>query len=198
MALGGIIAAGVVYALIGLVVMSVGYRWIERLMPPVVTGAVVAVIGLNLAPIAVKASRAAHFDDVDRHRDDPVPSAASRCPRAGTCAAPADPARRPRPVVRLYAILANGMGLGKPIDFAGDRCRRRGSGCRKFASPVWSAQAIALIAPVAIVPGRRESRPRESGRRDDRARTSTRMLGRAFVGDGSRPMRGRLRAAAPA
>jgi putative pyrimidine permease RutG len=35
----------------GLVVMLAGYRWIERLMPPVVTGAVVAVIGLNLAPI---------------------------------------------------------------------------------------------------------------------------------------------------
>ena len=31
---------------------------IERLMPPVVTGAVVAVIGLNLAPIAVKSASA--------------------------------------------------------------------------------------------------------------------------------------------
>ena len=34
--------------------MIAGYRWIDRLMPPVVTGSVVAVIGLNLAPIAVK------------------------------------------------------------------------------------------------------------------------------------------------
>jgi xanthine/uracil permease len=53
-ALSGIIAAGVVYALIGLAVMLVGYGFIDRLMPPVVTGSVVAVIGLNLAPIAVK------------------------------------------------------------------------------------------------------------------------------------------------
>src|SRR3954469_18585707 len=52
-ALGGIIAAGVLYAAIGLIVMYSGTRWVERLMPPVVTGAVVAVIGLNLAPIAV-------------------------------------------------------------------------------------------------------------------------------------------------
>ena len=34
--------------------MATGVQWIERLMPPVVTGAVVAVIGLNLAPTAVK------------------------------------------------------------------------------------------------------------------------------------------------
>src|SRR5438477_9954734 len=32
-ALGGIIAAGVVYAIIGLIVIFVGYRWIEYLMP---------------------------------------------------------------------------------------------------------------------------------------------------------------------
>src|SRR6476661_4891732 len=53
-ALGGIVAAGVLYVAIGVVVMIAGYRWIDRLMPPVVTGSVVAVIGLNLAPIAVK------------------------------------------------------------------------------------------------------------------------------------------------
>src|SRR6187549_2508069 len=62
LALGGIVAAGAVYAVIGLVVMKAGYAWIEALMPPVVTGAVVAVIGLNLAPIAVKGISATPFD----------------------------------------------------------------------------------------------------------------------------------------
>src|SRR5665811_252661 len=52
-ALGGIIACGAVYALIGLVVMVVGYKWVEWLMPPVITGAIVMVIGLNLAHVAV-------------------------------------------------------------------------------------------------------------------------------------------------
>ena len=51
-ALGGIIAAGALYAAIGVVVMLVGCRWIESVMPPVVTGSVVAIIGLNLAPVA--------------------------------------------------------------------------------------------------------------------------------------------------
>ena len=52
-ALGGIIACGAVYAVIGLVVMAVGYKWVEWLMPPVITGAIVMVIGLNLAHVAV-------------------------------------------------------------------------------------------------------------------------------------------------
>src|SRR5690606_21307584 len=59
-ALRAIIACGLVYTLIGLVVWWINARtggdaeWINRLMPPVVTGSVVAVIGLNLAPIAAR------------------------------------------------------------------------------------------------------------------------------------------------
>jgi putative pyrimidine permease RutG len=51
-ALGGILAAGLLYALIGLAVHFGGSSWIDALMPPLVTGAVVIVIGLNLAPAA--------------------------------------------------------------------------------------------------------------------------------------------------
>lgn len=52
LAQGGIISVGVTLALVGLVVHFVGVRWIEVTMPPVVTGAIVALIGLNLAPAA--------------------------------------------------------------------------------------------------------------------------------------------------
>ena len=51
-ALGGILVAGLIYALIGLLVHLSGTRWIDALMPPLVTGAVVMIIGLNLAPAA--------------------------------------------------------------------------------------------------------------------------------------------------
>jgi len=51
-ALGGIMVAGVVLFLIGLWVDRAGYRVIEFLLPPVVTGSIVALIGLNLAPVA--------------------------------------------------------------------------------------------------------------------------------------------------
>jgi len=50
------------YTLIGFVVMKVGTGWIERLMPPVVTGAVVMAIGLNLAPIAVHSVSSSMLD----------------------------------------------------------------------------------------------------------------------------------------
>src|SRR2546425_3558688 len=61
-ALGGIIAAGVVYAIIGAIVIFVGYKWVEYLMPPAVTGVVVAVIGLNLAPVAIGEAATSQFD----------------------------------------------------------------------------------------------------------------------------------------
>jgi xanthine/uracil permease len=51
-ALGGILCAGVVLFLVGLLIDRVGYRVVEFLLPPVVTGAIVALIGLNLAPVA--------------------------------------------------------------------------------------------------------------------------------------------------
>jgi putative pyrimidine permease RutG len=61
-ALGGIIACGVVYILIGALVQAIGTGWIERFMPPVVTGAVVAVIGLNLASVPIKNMASSNFE----------------------------------------------------------------------------------------------------------------------------------------
>ena len=51
-ALGGIIAAGALYTLIGLVVAFAGHRWVERLMPPFLTAAIVPPTGLVRAPSA--------------------------------------------------------------------------------------------------------------------------------------------------
>jgi uracil-xanthine permease len=51
-ALGGVLVTGVLLAVVGAVVHLVGPRWIDVVMPPVVTGTIVALIGLNLAPVA--------------------------------------------------------------------------------------------------------------------------------------------------
>lgn len=48
----GIACTGALLAIIGFIVMAVGPGWINKLMPPVVTGVVVALIGFNLAPTA--------------------------------------------------------------------------------------------------------------------------------------------------
>lgn len=49
---GGIILAGVGLALAGVAVHVAGTKWIDIIMPPIVTGTIVALIGLNLAPAA--------------------------------------------------------------------------------------------------------------------------------------------------
>jgi uracil-xanthine permease len=51
-ALGGILCAGIALFLVGLIVDRIGYRVVGFLLPPVVTGTIVALIGLNLAPVA--------------------------------------------------------------------------------------------------------------------------------------------------
>ncbi|MCK7636865.1 uracil-xanthine permease family protein [Corynebacterium pygosceleis] len=50
--LGGIVIAGLVLAGVGVVVKTAGKRVLDAVMPPAVTGAIVALIGLNLAPVA--------------------------------------------------------------------------------------------------------------------------------------------------
>lgn len=179
-ALCGIIAAGVVYAVIGIVVMRIGYAWIETLMPPVVIGAVVAVIGLNLAPIAVKSIAGSTFDTW---------IGLATVIAVGLVAVRAPGIARRLPILAgaiagylLYALLANGLGLGKPIDFTAVAAASW-IGMPRFTAPQWSAQAIALIAPVAIVLvaenlGHVKAVAAMTGRNLDP------YLGRAFLGDG--------------
>lgn len=45
--------AGLVYVVFALIIKMVGTHWVEKLMPPVVTGPTVAIIGLSLATNAV-------------------------------------------------------------------------------------------------------------------------------------------------
>src|SRR3954453_2527071 len=50
--LGALLVSGVVLALAGLGIHLVGVRVVNRVLPPAVTGAVVMLIGFNLAPVA--------------------------------------------------------------------------------------------------------------------------------------------------
>jgi len=178
-ALGGIIAAGVVYGAIALVVMATGTRWIERLMPPVVTGSIVAVIGLNLASIPIKSMASTQFD---------------AWMELVTFVAIAVVAVFTRGMVRrllilvglaiatvIYAGLANGLGLGQPVD--GTRLASADwLGAPHFTTPVFDARALVLIAPVALILvaenlGHLKAVSAMTGRDMDP------YLGRAFLGD---------------
>ena len=52
-ACGGIVVAGLLYLVLALLVKVVGVRKVMRFLPPVVTGPIIILIGLNLAPSAV-------------------------------------------------------------------------------------------------------------------------------------------------
>ena len=52
-AMGGAVAAGLFYCLVGLVIKFAGTGWLDKALPPVVIGSVIIVIGLNLAPTAM-------------------------------------------------------------------------------------------------------------------------------------------------
>jgi uracil-xanthine permease len=179
-ALGGIIVCGVVYAVIGLIVTAVGTNWIETLMPPVVTGSIVAVIGLNLAPIAVKGVSGSNFDSW-------MAVVTVLC--VGVVAVfTRGMVQRLLILVGLliayaiYAVAANAMGLGKPIDFA-IVAHAAWFGMPNFSAPVFDPHAMLLLAPVAVILvaenlGHIKAVSAMTGQNLDR------YIGRAFVGDG--------------
>ena len=179
-ALGGIIACGLVYTLIGALVQAIGTRWIERFMPPVVTGSVVAVIGLNLAGIPIKNMAASNFDS---------------WMQVVTFVSVGLVAVLTRGMVQrllilvglivasiIYAVLTNGLGLGKPMDLSA-LANAAWFGLPNFAAPVFEANAMLLIAPVAIILvaenlGHIKAVTAMTGQDLDR------YMGRAFIGDG--------------
>jgi putative pyrimidine permease RutG len=179
-ALGGIIACGVVVILIGLLVSAVGTAWIESLMPPVVTGAVVAVIGLNLAGVPIKNMAPTPFDAWMQAITFISVGLVAVYTRGMT--------QRLLILVGLvaasivYGVLTNGMGLGKPIDLS-----RLASapwfGLPAFTAPVFKPEALLLIAPVAVILvaenlGHLKAVSAMTGRNLDP------LMGRAFIGDG--------------
>lgn len=179
-ALGGIVACGVLYIAIGALVQAIGTGWIERFMPPVVTGAVVAVIGLNLAGVPIKNMQAGNFDAW-------MQAVTFLC--VGLVAVFArGMVQRLLILVGLilatvvYALLTNGLGLGKPVDLGGI-ANAAWFGLPAFTAPVFTGSAMLLIAPVAIILvaenlGHLKAVTAMTGRNLDP------LIGRAFIADG--------------
>ncbi|UXU76643.1 MULTISPECIES: solute carrier family 23 protein [unclassified Paracoccus (in: a-proteobacteria)] len=179
-ALGGIVVTGLVYALIGLLVMASGTGWIERLMPPAVTGAIGVAIGLNLAPVAVRqlAGTAAHTG---------IALATVLCMALISVHGP-QAMRRVAVLLALafgyglVLVLGNGLGVVPGIDFA-RVAAAPWFGMPQFVAPRFEWQAISMIAPVAIVLvaenlGHIKALGAITGQNMDR------YIGRGFLGDG--------------
>lgn len=147
-ALGAIMVCGALYALVGLLVMKVGTEWIEKLMPPIVTGAIVMIIGLNLAPVTVQGVSANQFDAWMATLTVVLISSVAIFTRGML--------RRLLLLVGLilsyiiYYIVANIMGFGTPIDFTTVQ-QAAWFGLPNTHTPEFSLDAIILIAPIAFI-----------------------------------------------
>jgi len=53
---GGLIIAGLIYALFALLIKLVGYEKVNKLLPPIVTGPIIIVIGLRLSSVAINSA----------------------------------------------------------------------------------------------------------------------------------------------
>ena len=196
-ALGGIIAAGVIYAVIGLIVIAVGYRWVEVLMPPVITGAVVMVIGLNLAHVAV-----ADLSGVASWYNNPAIGQSNNLffvvmGLVTTLAVLLVAVYLPKSL-RVFPILIGGI-VGYFLYFLATNVANLGPansaisfnavanaawiGLPAFTAPAFDLHAVILIAPIAIVLvaenlGHVKAVAAMTGRDLDP------YIGRAFLGDG--------------
>lgn len=53
-ALGGFIVVGIIFTLVALIVQKAGTAWIDVVFPPAAMGAIIAIIGLELFPVAAR------------------------------------------------------------------------------------------------------------------------------------------------
>ncbi len=179
-ALGGIIAAGVLYVAIGLVVMATGTGWVEKLMPPAVTGAVGAAIGLNLAPVGISGITGDNMHML-------VALLTLLSVAAVSVYAPVA-LRRVSILVGILAgyglvlVLGNGLGLMPGVDFSG-LAHAAWFGMPDFVAPRFESSAMVMIAPVAfILVAENLGHIKAIGGMTKQ--NMDRYIGRGFVGDG--------------
>lgn len=147
-AAGGIMACGILYAVFGFIVMATGTQWIEKLMPPVVTGAVVMIIGLNLAPVTVKGVAGNDFNM--------WMSLLTVLCMGSIAVFTKGLLQRLLLLIGLllaylaYYLISNVMGYGVAIDFAPIQ-HAAWFGIPTFYSPVFDVNAMLIIAPIALI-----------------------------------------------
>jgi uracil permease len=151
--LGGLLAAGVMYMLLSLLVHLRGPGFIRRLLPPVVVGPVIMVIGLGLASVAVNMAMGKAGDGSAQLVDYPLAILISMASLVTTIVV----AVFAKGIFRLVPILA-GVAVGYTlswilgvVDFSavGQASWLAVPG---FVTPEFKLAAILFMIPVAIAP----------------------------------------------
>ncbi|GGM92204.1 uracil-xanthine permease family protein [Shewanella xiamenensis] len=151
--MGGIMAAGAVYVCLGALVKVRGTDFIHRLLPPVVVGPVIIIIGLGLAPVAVNMALGKSGDGsltLVATNTALIISLVSLC----TTIAVAIFAKGLLKVMPILAGIIVGYSLSLAfgiVDFAVVTAASW-IAIPKFVAPEFNWHAIAFMIPVAIAP----------------------------------------------
>ncbi len=149
----GLAAAGAVYILLSLLIRWRGPEMVIRVLPPVVTGPVIMVIGLILAPVAVNLAMGKTGDGSAVLVPEVNAMVISMAALATTVLASLLGRGFLRLIPILMGILA-GYIIAIPfglIDFSGVG-EAAWIALPKFVLPEWNLQAVLFIMPVAIAP----------------------------------------------
>jgi uracil permease len=149
----GLAAAGVVYMVLSALIRWKGTDIVIRVLPPIVTGPVIMVIGLILAPVAVYMAMGKTGDGAVVL----VPYATAMVVSMVSLAATIVASLLGRGLIRLIPILV-GIGAGYLVslplglvDFS-PVAKAPWIALPNFTLPSWNWQAIFFIVPVAIAP----------------------------------------------
>ncbi len=149
----GMVAAGMAYLLVSALIRRKGVKAVYRLLPPVVTGPVIMVIGLSLAPVAVNMALGKTGDG----RIELFPVGVALPIALFSLAATIGIAVYGKKLLKLIPILigilagyAASLAAGI-VDFS-VIAKAAWVGWPSFTFPTWNAQAVILFVPVAIAP----------------------------------------------
>lgn len=149
----GLAAAGLLYVLLSIGIKLFGSGFLQRLLPPVVVGPVIMVIGLILAPVAV-------FMALGKTGDGAVilvPQATALIVSMVTLGTTILVSLLARGMLRLIPILI-GIGVGYAVSIPlgmvdlAPVFNAAWFAVPAFVLPEWNLQAVLFIVPVAIAP----------------------------------------------
>lgn len=151
--MGGLVAAGVLYILMSFAIRIYGTDFLDRLLPPVVIGPVIMVIGLGLAPVAVNMAMGKTGDGAAEL----IPYNTALIVSLSSLFVTLLVAIKGHGIFRLLPILSGivtgyvlslflGLVSFAPLDNAA------WFAMPNFIMPEWNWQAVLFMIPVAIAP----------------------------------------------
>lgn len=170
-ALCGLVATGVALVVVGLIVHKIGFGAIDRLAPPVVIGTIVAMVGLNLAPVAW-----------ENFKKDGVIGFVTLALVLLVGVVFRGFVSRLSVFIGVFGGYAVAASLGR-VDF-GDVAKAPWVGLPEFTVPTWSFNAILLVVPAVLLVLVVENAAHVKAVGSMCDRNLDPEIGRAIVGDG--------------